>query len=51
MKMQNYDREFIEKHKSRPNKKGQLKRPDEQLSDQDQAEEEVEVDVNDPVRR
>lgn len=51
MKTSFFEREFIEKYKSRPNKKGQLKRPDEQLSDQDQVEEENEPDANDPAQR
>ena len=45
-----YEKEFIEKFKSRPNRKGQLKRPDEQWSDNENCpEEEFEVDVNDPA--
>lgn len=51
MKKWEFEREFIEKFKSRPNNKGQLKRPDEQASDQDIPEEENEAEQNDPALR
>jgi hypothetical protein len=50
LKTTQMEREFIEKYKSRPNERGQLKRPDEHESDNEAKAEEAEV-ADDPAKR